>query len=65
MVLADRNPGAAVDNNRQRNYVLPMSGVLTEEQILHRRAEAVAAFERRHMQVRRLLYGFIAWELTS
>lgn len=52
VILANRNPGAAVDNNRQQNYTLQLSGALTQEQILNRRAEAVAAFEQRNMQVR-------------
>lgn len=50
VILANRNPGAAVDNNRQQNYTLQLSGALTQEQILNRRAEAVAAFEQRNMQ---------------
>ena len=52
VVMADASPGAPVDNNRQRNYQVPLSGALTEDQILQKRTAAVAAFERRHMQVR-------------
>ncbi|KAK9804683.1 hypothetical protein WJX73_010729 [Symbiochloris irregularis] len=50
VVMADRSTGAAVDNNRQQNYQLPLAGVLTEDQIHSRRAQAVAAFERENMQ---------------
>ena len=59
VVLADRGQGAAVDNNQQHNYELPLSGALTEEQIYTRRAEAVAAFERENMQVREVGGGEI------
>ena len=37
VVMADRSTGAAVDNNRQQNYRLPLAGVLTEDQIHGRR----------------------------
>lgn len=51
VVLGNSSANAPVDNNRQRNYTLSLSGALTEEQILQKRTDAVAAFERRHMQV--------------
>lgn len=53
VVLADRSTGAAVDNNRQQNYQLTLSGALTEDQIHSQRAQRVAAFERENMQVQR------------
>lgn len=58
VVMADRSTGAAVDNNRQQNFQLPLAGALTEDQIHARRAQRVAAFERENLQVRFLHHAW-------